>query len=74
MKVKLTLSVDKELTDKAKRLGLNISDYLESSLGTFLMGVPDVVIKQYATLDKTQRGKVNRKLRRISKELFSGVK
>lgn len=68
----INLSLDEDLIIKAKRVGLNISDYVNTSLSVFLTGVPDTIIKQYVALSKTQKKEANRKLLRISKELFGG--
>lgn len=72
MKVAVKITVDKNLRDKARRMGLNISDYVNTSLGTFLKGIPDELIKQYAALTKQQGREVNQKLLKITKELFGG--
>lgn len=72
MKKRIDITIDEELITQAKRVGLNISDYVNTSLTTFLTGVPDVIIKQYVALSKTEKLNAQKKLLKISKELFGG--
>lgn len=71
MKQAVNLTLDKDLVEQARIMHINLSDVLNTMLKSFLQGTPKRAIRKYAQLDKKQKKWVEKKLLKITKEIYA---